>query len=254
MLYAEKMKLQSLLIILLSFFASCSYLPEEVVLDSDIVLEETPNYIALSPKNAVPQATGILFYPGGLVDPHAYIEAFQELVSADNRQVVILKVSANLAITNTNKAYRCKDDFEEVQNWIIGGHSLGGVVACMDAANHREAYKGLFLLGAYSASDLNDWSAPVLLMTAELDGLTDIEKVIENEVKLPPRIDIANLSDFPITSTAGQTIYHEIPGGNHSQFGAYGAQEGDGVANISLEQQQGEVRDFLRAFMAANDL
>lgn len=249
------MKPHSCFITLLSLFISCSYLPEAVVLDSDIVLEETPDYISMRPKNVAPQATGILFYPGGLVDPHAYIESFQQLVSLDNRQVVILKVSANLAITNTNKAYRCKDDFEAVQNWIIGGHSLGGVVACMDAADHREAYKGLFLLGAYSASDLSDWNAPVLLMTAELDGLTEVEQVIENESNLPPRMDITNIIDLlPLTGTAGQTIYHEIRAANHSQFGNYGAQEGDGVAGISPAQQQQEVRNFLRAFISVNAL
>lgn len=235
-------------------YFSCSYLPEDVNLNATVSTTETPDYIALSPANAIPESTGIMFYPGGLVDPHAYIEALQELVSQDNRQVVILKVAANLAIANNSKAYRFRNDFDGISDWVIGGHSLGGVVACMDAAAHREAYKGLFLLAAYSVSDLSDWDAPVMLLTAEFDVVGNPGDLIENEPNLPPRLDAATLAEIPVTGTIGQTIYHDIAGGNHSQFGAYGAQEGDGEATISAAAQQAEVRDFLRTFLQVNNL
>jgi len=235
-------------------YLSCSYLPEDVNLNAAVSMTETPDYIALSPANAVPESTGIMFYPGGLVDPHAYIEPMQELVSQDNRQVVILKVAANLAIANNNKAYRFRNDFNGISDWVIGGHSLGGVVACMDAAAHREAYKGLFLLAAYSVSDLSDWDAPVMLLTAEFDVVGNPGDLVVNEPNLPPRLDAATLVEIPATGTIGQTIYHDIAGGNHSQFGTYGAQEGDGEATISAAAQQAEVRDFLRAFLQVNNL
>jgi len=239
---------------ILCLFVSCSYLPESITLDDTVSIKETPDYIALSPANAAPQSTGIVFYPGGLVDAHAYIESFQELVSVDGRQVVIMKVSANLAIFNNNKAYRCIDEFEEVDDWVIGGHSLGGVVACMDAAKHPETYKGLFLLAAYSISNLSDWDAPVMLLTAEFDEVGNPGDLVENEPNLPPRLDVATLSEIPTTGTSGQTIYHDIPGGNHAQFGSYGAQAGDSEATISAAAQQTEVRDFLRAFLDVNKL
>ncbi len=247
------MKRILILVILYGYF-SCSYLPEDVNLNGAISMTETPDYIALSPASVVPESTGIMFYPGGLVDAHAYVEPLQDLVSQDNRQVVILKVAANLAIVNNNKAYRFSDDFEGISDWVIGGHSLGGVVACMDAAAHREAYTGLFLLAAYSVSDLSDWEAPVILLTGEFDVVGNPGDLMENEPNLPPRLDVATLADIPATGTAGQTIYHDIAGGNHSQFGAYGAQAGDGEATISAAAQQAEVRDFLRTFLQVNNL
>lgn len=243
-----------LIIFVLCGLFSCSYLPETVTIDGAIIQEETPDYIALIPANIAPQSTGILFYPGGLVDAHAYIEPLQELVSVNNRQVVILKVAANLAIANNAKAHRFKGDFEEVTDWVIGGHSLGGVVACMDAAAHPEAYKGLFLMAAYSISDLSDWDAPAMLLTAELDVVGNPGDLVENEPNLPARLDVATLAEIPITGTSGQTIYHDIAGGNHSQFGSYGAQAGDGEATISTAAQQAEVRDFLRTFLEVNGL
>lgn len=233
---------------------SCSYLPENVEVSTAVTIEETPDYIALTPANTAPLSTGIVFYPGGLVDPHAYIESFEELVSVDGRQVVIMKVAANLAITNSGKAHRCINDFDTVENWVIGGHSLGGVVACMDAAEHPDAYAGLFLLAAYSISDLSDWDAPVLLLTAELDEVGNTGDLVENEPNLPPRLDVATLAEIPANGTSGQTIYYDIAGGNHAQFGNYGAQAGDSPATISAVAQQAEVRDFLRTFFEVNNL
>jgi len=233
---------------------SCSYLPEKVELSTAVSIEETPDYISLIPTNNALLSTGIIFYPGGLVDPHAYIETFEELVSTDGRQVVIMKVAANLAITNSGKAHRFIDDFEAVSDWVIGGHSLGGVVACMDAEAHPDAYKGLFLLAAYSISDLSDWDAPVMLLTGELDVVGNPGDLVENEPNLPPRLDVLTLAEIPTNGTSGQTIYHEISGANHAQFGNYGAQAGDSPAAISAEAQQSEVRDFLRTFFNVNSL
>ncbi len=241
------------LLLFLAFLAACSYLPEQVELDNTILVEETPDYIALSPNNSPAQGAGILFYPGGLVDAHSYIAPFQNLVSQNGRRVVILKVNANLAIFDANKAYRCKDEFD-TNSWVIGGHSLGGVVAAMDTDKHRAAYEGVFFLGAYSVSDLSDWNRPALLLSAELDGLTEVDKINENENNLPTRQNVATLTDMPTTSTAGQTIYHEIPGANHAQFGEYGVQKDDGQATISATAQQDQVRSFILAWLEANDL
>lgn len=36
----------------------------------------------------------------------------------------------------------------------------------------------------------------------------------------------------------GDTIFTEIEGGNHAQFGWYGPQDGDGTATISRAEQQ----------------
>ncbi len=232
---------------------SCSYLPEEIDAHADLLLEETPDYISLSPINGVNKSTGIVFYPGGLVDPHAYIESFKDFVITDERQVVIMKVSANLAILNNAKAHSYIDHFEDVTDWVIGGHSLGGSVACMDAASHQDAYKGLFVLDAYSVSDLSSWQAPVMVITASFDPVED-KKYIENEGNLPPRLDLGSISDIPSSGSSGQTLTYNIFGANHAQFGNYGVQKGDNVAKISAKDQQSFVRDLLRAFFIANNL
>lgn len=52
---------------------SCSYLPEEIDLASGMEVGETVNYISLKPTRSTSSKTGLIFYPRGLVDPHAYI-------------------------------------------------------------------------------------------------------------------------------------------------------------------------------------
>jgi hypothetical protein len=41
----------------------------------------------------------------------------------------------------------------------------------------------------------------------------------------------------------------EIEGGNHSQFGSYGLQEGDNVASISPEEQWSQIAEAVDALL-----
>lgn len=234
--------------------AACSYLPEGMVVDSGIEVIETPDYIALFPEETVAKQTGFMFYPGGLVDPHAYVEAFADLARTHRHPVVILKVSANLAIWNGSQAIQVQKQLPEVEKWVISGHSLGGVVACMAVAKEPDAFAGLIVMAAYSISPLGDWPQPVMVILAEYDG-EDLEiDLQENAANLPPRQDVASVDNFPFTSTAGSTIVTLIKGGNHAQFGSYGPQKGDGTATISRLEQQAEVRGLILAFLEANGL
>ena len=40
-----------------------------------------------------------------------------------------------------------------------------------------------------------------------------------------------------------------IQGGNHAQFGNYGPQQGDGIAKITPEKQQDEIRNAIIEFI-----
>lgn len=239
----------------LGSLGACSYAPEPVSPNAYVLQWETPDYIVLTSALASsPARTALLFFPGGLVDPHAYIGALEELVAINGYQIVIPKVSANLAIWNAGKAKAIREAFPDVQNWVVSGHSLGGAVAPITLDQERDAYQGLILLAAYSVTPLADWEGPVMVISAELDEVGDPTDLTDNEGNLPPRLEVSDLSQFPASTTAGQTIYYEIAGGNHSGFGNYGAQEGDGVATISSAEQQAIVRDLIRAFMSANQL
>ena len=244
----------SLLIAIIFSAVSCSYLPTEITDITGISIEEQADYIMLTPEVASTNKAGIIFYPGGLVDPHAYIAAFQDLVIAEGRTMVIVKATSNLAILNTGKGSAILDRFPAISRWVIGGHSLGGSVACIDISSNALTFDGLFLLASYSVDDLSETEIPVISITGSTDEILDLENFNDNKVNLPQEIIVNNTSQILGSSTAGNTIYYEIDGGNHAQFGSYGEQNGDGTATIDSEVQQSLVREALRNFFLSNNL
>lgn len=234
-------------------YSACSYLPEDYKPLEAYTLEETLDYIMLSPSVDTKQ-TGIMFVPGGLVDPHAYIRTFEGFAAEEKQTVLILKVRSNLAIFNSRQALKVRKEFDD-KKWLIGGHSLGGVVAAMAVANEPESFEGLYLMGSYSISDISNWNKPALMLLAENDGLTNLKDIEDNEDNLPERIDTKGIYDLmSLGNTSGKTVYYTILGGNHRQFGKYGAQEGDGEASIDMASQHLEIYNVLVMFMRNNDL
>lgn len=242
-----------LLLFLMGSF-SCSYLPEPYTEEPNLIIKENADYILLNSLTTDSSKSGIIFYPGGLVDPHAYIAPLKKMVLEDDRTVVILKVASNLAILNKEKASSIIDEMTDVSHWIVGGHSLGGSVACIDVFNNPHNFEGVFLLAAYSIKDLSNSDLPILSITASKDSVLNKEKFDENKVNLPEGINITSCDQLSNESTSGSTIYYEIEGGNHAQFGSYGNQNGDGIASIDSDSQQLLVIEMLRKFLFNNNL
>lgn len=172
---------------------------------------------------AEPKSTGFIFYPGGRVDARAY--APQALAIAEKGYpVVIAPMPLNLAVFGINRADEVVAAFPEIEQWVIGGHSLGGAMAANYIRNHPGAMDGLVLWASFPAE--NDSLANQTALTAysiygTLDGLATPEKVRAAEPLLPP-----------------STRFIPLEGGNHAQFGWYGDQSGDNPATISRAEQQ----------------
>ena len=112
----------------------------------------------------------------------------------------------------------------------------------------------MFLLAAYSVKDISSSDLPMISITASKDSVLNKEKFDENKVNLPEGITIISVEQLSNGSTSGSTIYYEIEGGNHAQFGSYGSQKGDGTASIDSDSQQLLVIEILRKFLLSNNL
>ena len=171
--------------------------------------------------------TGLVFIPGAKVDPVAYAATLVGVVE-EGVTVVITKPTLILAFFD----FRPLSDFTalapDVQDWFVGGHSLGGVRACQLA----EGTDGLVLFGSYCANDLSDTDLAALSISGSEDGLSTPEKIDENAHLLPP-----------------DTVFVVIEGGNHAGFGAYGAQPGDGEATIPDAEIRAQITDALGPFL-----
>ena len=242
------MKRTLLVLITGMIFSSCSYLPEEPVSDSHLKVDRGDYAVYYSGSS--PPSNAFLMIPGGLVDPHVYACWIDRLVAEDSDiAVVLMKYPSNLAITSIKKALKVADELTEFSHWTIGGHSLGGVVAATLAHDHMDYFDGLVLMASWSreASDLSGWGKPVLSIYASEDQLATVKEVEENSKYLPPGIPVSTPEDLAVLS--GQTGYFEIVGGNHSGFGCYGPQKGDGEALITATEQQEQMVNMIDAYL-----
>ena len=162
---------------------------------------------------------GLVFYPGGKVEPEAYAPLLLECAE-QGVLCVLLQPAFNLAILDTDAADGVTGQFPEVDEWYLGGHSLGGVVASGYLADHLDEYEGVVLLAAYPMDDLSDTSEQALCIVGTNDGVLNDERYEAARDQLP--------------KDAREVV---IDGGNHAQFGSYGEQDGDGEATISPEEQ-----------------
>lgn len=163
---------------------------------------------------------GLILYPGAKVEPAAYMP-LMEKIADEGIYCVMAKMPFNFAFFNINAADALMATVPDIKHWWIGGHSLGGVVAATYAADHADALEGIALLAAYSTENLNVGSLRAVVLYGSNDLVVNRESLAKDAGNLP---------------ADSQTVV--IEGGNHAGFGDYGAQEGDGDAAISADEQR----------------
>jgi hypothetical protein len=204
-------------------YASVYYRADDVAntaMQSEATIRVQDNLLILSPTT--PSDTALIFYPGAKVEYFSYLPILEKIKQSSGITCILVKMPFNMAIFDANAADKIIDQFPDIKNWYIGGHSMGGAMASDYASKHRDRVKGLILLGAYIYGDYPAENALTVYGTFN-------------------------------TSVADKINYTEnivvIEGGNHAQFGNYGKQKGDPDATISREEQQniavGAIKEFL---------
>jgi len=187
---------------------------------SETVTVISDDGLVFSPVEIAP-TTGFIFYPGGRVLADAYAPLGQAIADA-GYLAVLVPMPLNLAVFNVDGADAVIKAYPEIDRWVIGGHSLGGAMAARYAYYHPDAVDGLAMLAAFPEAQL-DFSGRDLVVASiygSLDGLASVEEVESAKTLLPE-----------------DATFIKIEGGNHAQFGWYGAQAGDNEATISREEQ-----------------
>ncbi|UYP46567.1 hypothetical protein NEF87_002852 [Candidatus Lokiarchaeum ossiferum] len=199
--------------------------------DADVSVQADKN-IAFTPVNSTP-TTGIIFYPGGKVEPEAY-SVLAKSIASQGYLVVIVSMPLNLAVLGANRAEDIMTEFSSISNWVMAGHSLGGSMAAKYTFDHPEDVQGLILLASYPTdfNNLSKLEIPCVSLYGEFD--TVLSKDIPSTASLLP---------------SNHTI-HMIASGNHAYFGYYGEQKGDGVATISRNEQHNETINYILAMLA----
>jgi hypothetical protein len=187
--------------------------------------------ILMEPIGSDPSA-GLIFYPGARVDARAYANVLTPIVEAGYR-VVIVKPPLGIAFFSTSYASNWVNDDTELSRWVVGGHSLGGVVASSSEDNYGEIV-GLVLYASFPSSDISDRSGlTVSSIYGTNDGLAEPERIR------------ASASDLPPTA-----VLVPIDGAVHSDFGDYGLQPGDGQPDITRTEAQSQITEATLTLMS----
>jgi pimeloyl-ACP methyl ester carboxylesterase len=191
--------------------------------DEEVEVQSKP-WLVFQPTGDAPTA-GLVFYPGGRVDPRAYAPAARRIAQS-GYLVVVAPMPLNLAVFGVDRAREVISAFPGIRHWAIAGHSLGGAMAANFADQNPDLVDGIALWAAYPANkvDLSDQDIEAVSIYATRDGLASLSDIQSSLSRLPP-----------------ETRWVAIEGGNHAQFGWYGPQAGDQEAGISREDQQNQI-------------
>ena len=190
------------------------------VLQSEAVTRVEENFIMLSPTE--PGDTAIIFYPGAKVEYISYLPLLEKIKQSSNVTCILVKMPFNMAIFDANAADTIIDQFPDIKNWYIAGHSMGGAMASDYASNNQDKIKGLILLGAYIYGNYPAENS--------LTVYGSFNTSVEEKINYTENIVV-------------------IEGGNHAQFGNYGKQKGDLDATISSEEQQNITVEAVQEFL-----
>jgi hypothetical protein len=197
-----------------------------LVSDAEVRVGTGPAGLTFTPSGEAPspeaKSTGLVFYCGARVPPEAYAYLARACAAA-GYTTVLPSMPLNFAVLDPGRAARAATANPAIARWVIAGHSLGGAVAAAFVAGEFAAKKrsmdvaGLLFLASWPGKgvDLSTKSLFVVTVGASRDALATPAKIAAAGNRLP----------------AGSR-YVEIAGGNHAQFGEYGLQSGDGIADI----------------------
>lgn len=202
--------------------------------DEVTVLQE--KWIIFSPEQEA--ETGLIFYPGGLVEPTAYAPVLKE-IARQGVLVIITPMPLNLGIFNTGAANPVIESYPEVSNWILAGHSLGGASAGIFANNNPSQIDALVLWDSYppDSADLSEFDLRVLSIYGTTDGVPNTENFDDKRGLLP-----------------ADTRFAAIEGASHAQFGDYGPQKGDVEPSLSLAEQHQIVAELMLEFIGSFEI
>jgi len=201
---------------------------EAIVSDSDVSVSPECNvagclndqvlnniWTDFRPLTAPQSSTGIIFIPGGGVDFRGYAPIANDLAAAGFYTALLPSPTASIITSIIGDPANAA-----ITQWVLAGHSLGGVIGTTYMSQNPSVIDGIAMLASYPDADISGLN--IKAMT--LYGTNDL-------ISTPVEI-FSNLSKMP-----AENVLAKIRGGNHSGFGFYGDQDGDGDADITNAKQ-----------------
>ncbi|WP_323674384.1 alpha/beta fold hydrolase [Halorubellus sp. PRR65] len=220
-------------------FQAPAAVTESVRANPDVNVERAYGGFVVRPTGELDEATrttgdglGVVFYPGGRVAPDAYLSSAARVVEETGATVFVPRMTANLAVLSQGKANAIIEGEGEVETWVVGGHSLGGAMACRYANANPDRVDGLLLVGAYCDRPVE--RIPALSVVGTRDAVLDRDRFRETTGNLPANASVVR-----------------IDGMNHSQAGWYYGQAGGQPATVTYPTAHDRLAAAVDAWVCA---
>ncbi|WP_029253537.1 alpha/beta hydrolase [Paraoerskovia marina] len=202
--------------------------------DETVTVAETSGWYSFTPVGSASEV-GLVYSPGARVDVRATAAILRPLAEA-GYTVVSLKEPLGIAFVDIDQSADAIEAHPDVETWVVGGHSLGGVAASSFAGANPETVDGLLLHASYPAGDISDSPLTVTSVSGSEDGLSTPEAIADSRQDLP-----------------AATTFVEIAGAVHADFADYGPQPGDGAPTISRDDAQAQIVEASLALLDGLD-
>lgn len=182
------------------------------------------------------QVGNLVFYQGGFVKTASY-SVLAQIFAKNGYRVFLPEMPINLAILNSDAYSEIREKYPDDGKWVLMGHSLGGTSAIIHLSKAKPDLDALVLLGSYGteSANISNFDLNVLSIVADRDNILSWDQFEFNKKFLP-----------------FETTYETIIGGNHSGFGYYGYQRGDGEATISRKEQHDRIFTLVNNWLISN--
>lgn len=203
--------------------------------DGAVTVAETSSLIVMTPVGEA-HGSGLFFQPGARVEARAYAAVLRPQAEAGH-VVVIEKQPLGIAFLSLGALDDARSAAPNVSRWVVGGHSLGGTVAAMQADSDEDPdspVAGLLLYASYPAGDVSkSLDVPVLSLSAKHDGLATPDKIAASKPDLPE-----------------SAVFETFEGVSHAQFGDYGPQPGDGSPTVPHDDARAQIAESTSRFLS----
>jgi dienelactone hydrolase len=210
--------------------------------DADVAVQQIfigrwLDYLYVFQPRQTQATTGFIIYPGGGADPRGYAPPAHRL-AAQGFLTAIVSMPFDLAVFGSNRALDVIARFREIDTWAIGGHSLGGVMACNYARKFTRTIDAVVMWASYPSETyrIDDKDLKVLSIYGTADQSVTRDEIETSRQHLPEN-----------------TVWVEIAGATHNQFGYFcdNATQDNATGIISREEQQRRIVEATAGFLGS---
>ena len=157
----------------------------EALVSDEAVTVSDDRWLVFEPNGITPEI-GLIFYPGGLVEPGAYAPVLNQ-IAAQGILVIATPMPLNLAIINSNAANAVIKAYPHIKTWALAGHSLGGTTAAIFVENNPGVIDILIFWASYpsNTTDLSRKTLQVASIFGSEDKLATVAEIESAKYLLP---------------------------------------------------------------------